>query len=410
MKSLFVPWTLAQYLNGAHPLIVSVLDSLAGQVSIAGPQVNPMFDRSEFAAYYRRLEDEMQALTGVERDIVQRFVATRYHLSDAVAPPNSVGFHHTILPSLRYSSIVHFETPILFFWPEVSHGKFARGTSLVDHPFYPLIRASLAHLNIKKIVSHSATGLQYLRGLFPDPVIQDKTAYIPLMPFVQRSVERARQLPGGQPIPPTKGRRRILFTNSFHGESSSFWLRGGVTTLLAFHRVGAMIPLELVIVGLTPDDLPEEVMAIVRSPYVRQITRASESELQAYYDSADVMLLPSMGLHSMSITRAICSGCYVLCSDAPGAEEYVNDPAAGLILNGLARNRVYFDDAKASLLLDDYASVKQINVDNVDAVAEALHARLTAVPCRNQALSSSQYSDPHLMLRIAELFREVCAA
>ena len=410
MKSLFIPWTLAQYLNGAHPLIVSVLDGLAGQVMIAGPQANATADLLEFAADYGRLADELRVLTGVDRDTVQRFIATRYHLSDALAPPNSIAFHHTILPSLRHSSIVHFETPILFFWPEVSHGKFSRGSSLADHPFYPMVSASLAHSNIKKIVSHSATGLRYLRGLFPDPVIQDKTAHIPLMPFVQRSVERARQLPCGRPVPPRMGWRRLLFTNSFHGEPSSFWLRGGVTTLLAFQRVGEEIPLELVIVGSIPDDLPEEVANILRSPYVRHVPRAAESELQAYYDSADVMLLPSVGLHSMSITRAICSGCYVLCSDVPGAEEYVADQAVGMILNGTAGKRVYFDDAKVDLLLDDYASVKQINFDNVNPVAEALYGRLMAVPCRNHVPSVSQYDDPRTLMRTAELFRAACAA
>jgi glycosyltransferase involved in cell wall biosynthesis len=383
---------------------------LAGQVRIAGPQVNGAVSLSEFVAHYGHLADELQVLTGVERDIVQRFVATRYHLSDALAPPNSVGFHHTILPSLQHNSIVHFETPILFFWPEVSHGKFARGSSLVDHPFYPMISASLAHSKIKKIVSHSATGLRYLRGLFPDPVIQDKTAHIPLMPFVQRSVEQARRLPGGQLVPPTKGRRRLLFTNSFHGESSSFWLRGGVTTLLAFQRVSAVIPLELVIIGSIPDDLPEEAAAIVWSPHVRHVSKASESELQAYYDSADVMLLPSVGLHSMSIARAICSGCYVLCSDVPGTEEYVRDQAVGMILNGTAGKRVYFDDTKVDLLLDNYASVKQINFDNVNTVAEALCGRLMAVPRRNQVSSASQYDDPRTLMRTAELFRAACAA
>ncbi len=410
MKSIYIPWTLAQYLNGAHPLLVSVLDGLAGQVRIVGPQVNATVDLSEFPANYGRLSDELRVLTGVDRDTVQRFIATRYHLSDALAPPNSIAFHHTILPSLRHSSIVHLETPILFFWPEVSHGKFSRGSSLVDHPFYPMISASLAHSNIKKIVSHSATGLRYLRGLFPDPAIQGKTAHIPLMPFVQRSVKRARQLPGGQPVPLTTVRRRLLFTNSFHGEPSSFWMRGGVTTLLAFQQVGEEIPLELVIVGSIPDDLPEEVADILRSSYVRHVPRTAESELQAYYDSADVMLLPSVGLHSMSITRAICSGCHVLCSDVPGVEEYVTDQAVGLILNGTAGKRVYFDDTKVDLLLDDYESVKQINFDNVNTVAEALHRRLMAVPGRNQIPSASQYDDPPMLMRAAELFRAACAA
>lgn len=410
MKSLFIPWTLTQYLNGAHPLVVSVLDGLAGQIRIAGAQANATMELSEFTAHYGRLADELEILTGVERDVVQRFVATRYHLSDALAPPNSVGFHHTILPSLQHSSIVHFETPILFFWPEVSHGKFAKGSSLVDHPFYPMIGASLAHSNVKKIVSHSTTGLRYLRGLFPDSAIQNKTAHIPLRPFVQRSVERIRRLPGRQLVQPSKGRRRILFTNSFHGEPSSFWVRGGVTALLAFHKVDTVIPLELVIVGSIPDDLPEEVMTIVRSPHVRHVSRASESELQAYYDTADVMLLPSVGLHSMSITRAISSGCYVLCTDVPGVEESVTDQAFGRILNDTVRKRVYFDDAKADLLLDDYALVQQINFDNVNVLAEALYDRLMTVPCRNPVPSVFHDDDSHALIRTAELFRAACAA
>ena len=100
----------------------------------------------------------------------------------------------------------------------------------------------------------------------------------------------------------------------------------------------------------------------------------------------------------------------MLCSDVPGAEEYVTDQAVGLILNGTAGSRVYFDDTKVDLLLDDYASVKQINFDNVNTVAEALYGRLMAVPCRNQVPSASQYDDPHTLMRTAELFRAACAA
>ena len=40
MKSLFTPWTLERYLNGAHPSIVSMLDGLMGQVHMTGSQTN----------------------------------------------------------------------------------------------------------------------------------------------------------------------------------------------------------------------------------------------------------------------------------------------------------------------------------------------------------------------------------
>lgn len=408
MKSLFVPWTLAKYLNGAHPLVVSLLDGLVGRLMIVGPQARATMDLSEFTEHDVYLVDELQALTNVDRHTIQRFIATRYHLSDALAPPSTIGFHHTILPSLRHSSIVHFETPILFFWPDAMHGKFLRGSSLVDHPFYPLVRAALSHPNIKKLVSHSSTGIRYLRSLFPDSVIQDKTAHIPLFPFVQRSVERARQLPGDKTVVSTVGRRRILFTNSFHGWPSSFWFRGGVTTLLAFQRICEVLPIELIVVGSIPDDLPEVAAAVLRSPYVRHVPRASETELQAYYDSADVMLVPSMGLHSMSIARAICSGCYVICCDAPGVEDLITDTNHGTILNGTVKARVYFEDAKAGLLLDDYALVKQINFENVEAVAQALLSQFTRTDHQRVAALVSSNADDMGVSRTVDLFRDAC--
>lgn len=410
MKSLFVPWTLAKYLNGAHPLAVSLLDGLVGRVMIVGPQARATADLSEMAEHHVYLVDELQALTSVDRGTIQRFIATRYHLSDALAPSNSIGFHHTILPSLRHGSIVHFETPILFFWPEAMHGQFVRGSSLVDHPFYPLIRAALSHPNIKKIVSHSSTGLRYLRSLFPDSVIQDKTAHVPLFPFVQRSVERARQLPGDWPVLPTIGRRRILFTNSFHGWPYSFWLRGGVTTLLAFQQICEVLPIELIIVGSIPDDLPEAVTAILRSPHVKHVPRASEGELQAYYDSADIMLVPSMGLHSMSIARSICSGCYVICCDTPGVDDLITDRTHGTILNGTVKARVYFNDAKAGLLLDDYALVKQINFENVEPVAQAVLAQLERPSHKRMTAPMWPNTDDVGLLGAVDLFREVCLA
>lgn len=407
MKPLFIPWSLNEYLNGAHPLLASYLDSLQARFSIVTPADPPVVSREALAHDCLRFAVELVELSGVSRDTALQFVAARHHLSDVAAPPESLVFHHTTIPSLKHDSILHFENPILFFWPALRHGKFTRGASLLDHPYHPLIRATLAHPCMKKIISHSPTGLQYLRALFPEQAIQSKTEYIPLLQFVASGVHRARRAARYQPVIGSERRRRMLFTNSFHGYADSFWLRGGVTALLAFDRVRREASVELQIVSRIPDDLPPEVVKVLRDPDVHVVDRVSETELQALHDRADILILPSVCLHSMSLAKAVCSGTFVVGSDAPGVEDILTDPALGRIVQGTARSRAYFDDARTAMRLDDFSDIKQINFDNINAVTTALLEALQVPPGHRTAYQPSR-DDLEAPSKLNDLFVDLC--
>lgn len=406
MRPIFIPWSLADYTNGVHPLLAVYLETLQNAFQVLLPSLSIPANVSDLTRDHVSRLEELYAWFSGDRDSLYKFVSTRHHLSDLAAPADSVVFHHTLIPSLRHASVVHFENPIMFFWPDVRHGRFSEGSSLLNHPFYEAIKGTLAHPKIKKIISHSATGLSCLSTLFPDEGIRTKAQQVPLLPFVQSYINDIRRSAGQWPDI-EQGRRRILFTNSFHGYAESFWLRGGVTTLLAYSLVKKHIPLSLTIVSKIPKDLPPDILDILADPEIHLQERVSEIEMQRLYDTADVLMLPSVCLHSMSLARAVCSGTYVISADAPGVDEVITNTSRGHIVNTV-RASVYFKDAKADIWLDNFSNIQQINFDNAVPVATALYQALRSPTKRRLSNYEPVGSDRDAVLQLYSIFAEIC--
>ncbi len=407
MRPIFIPWSLAEYTNGVHPLLAVYLQTLQHTCQVVTPSVNVPFTASSFTRDHISQLEELYARFSGDRNSLCEFISTRHHLSDLAAPMNSLVFHHTLIPTLRHTSMVHFENPIMFFWPSVKHGHFSEGSSLLDHPFYQAIKETLSHLKIKKIISHSALGLSSLYRLFPDEDIREKTEQVPLLPFVQLYVDDIRRSAGQCPGP-KEDERHILFTNSFHGYAESFWLRGGVTTLLAYSLVKKHIPLRLTIVSKIPQNLPTEITDLLSDPQIHLQERVSETELQRLYDAADVFMLPSICLHSMSLARAVCSGTYVISADAPGADEVITDSLKGYIVPGTATTGVYFKDQKVDMWLDNFSNIQQINYDNAVPVATALYQSLRSPTQRRRSHYQPTDSDREAVRRLHSMFVGLC--
>ena len=81
--------------------------------------------------------------------------------------------------------------------------------------------------------------------------------------------------------------------------------------------------------------------------------------------------LPAAGLHSYSVLRAMRCGAVLICSDAPGYEEYVRDEETALVVTG-RREQVYHHDPETGWWRDDYASMHQFNADIIEQLTTRL--------------------------------------
>src|SRR5262249_40572051 len=131
-------------------------------------------------------------------------------------------------------------------------------------------------------------------------------------------------------------------------QESSFVLRGGADVVRAFMELGAKYPDTRLIVL---SSLPVSHYGAGFADFVRRIPnlhlidrRVTDDELVELMMSADVFVLPSAGLHALSILRAMYCGLAVIASDAPGNDEYLADDVTGVTVTGRRGKTAWYDE------------------------------------------------------------------
>jgi hypothetical protein len=137
MKKIYIPWGLDGYINGNHPLINSYLLYIKDNFELSSKSnnidyksVNDFLKKACSRSFQKNIGS---SLTAIE------YLSSRNNFSHLCQPVDSVALHHSIMPSAILPSIIHFETPLTFFIPFLSHGKFNPGFSLKEHFMYPYI-------------------------------------------------------------------------------------------------------------------------------------------------------------------------------------------------------------------------------------------------------------------------------
>jgi glycosyltransferase involved in cell wall biosynthesis len=105
---------------------------------------------------------------------------------------------------------------------------------------------------------------------------------------------------------------------------------------------------------------------------------------------ADVFLLPSCGLHTVSLIEAMASGAAVIASDAPGVDEFVRDGETGIATKGRLGKLSWYDER--GFLRQTFEPLKK----NFDAAfaANLLAAMelLASDPSRRNAMSRKAFA------------------
>lgn len=370
--SIYVPWKLDGYINGNHPLINSYLLFISKKFNIVYPNNNIKLDACNASIKNKMIE--FNSFRCINQGDIYNFIeyaSSRNNLSDLYQPDESIALHHSIMPSTSFPSIMHYETPLTFFIPHLSHGNFLPGFSLKNHFLYRHIYESLCNPNIRMIFTHSYLGYLNFKNLFPDSSLHKKLHHIPADSFVLDFIYKYRR--NSFFHKKTTKNINLLFTSSYFSDEKTFWLRGGAITLKVFDYLNDQLNIKLNFVGKIPKNLPREFQSILSNPNLTTHEFLSDYDLQRLYDDSHILISPTVGLHAMSLLRAVNSGLFVISSNAPGVTDFIKPGISGQILECPSLNNIYFQDRSSSILLDDYRSIKEFNYASVPIFTEALY-------------------------------------
>jgi len=377
-----LPFNTAIYedLNGWHPLFAPLYAEKSHirfvEAAVRKPPaeaVERAREASKALLAYLGRETASNRFVGLE-DICE-FVLTRDTESQAIIPNDvDLVFHHTAPLTFGQAPwVLHIEVAATLFHPFLLHGRLS-GLKLREQAVYWLVRALLERDELKMICTHMEMTVREIARVFDSDIISSKVRYIPpglsFKEQEKKRIDRSMSFKheASHPV-------KILYTNSWHRQPVNFFNRGGQEVIDAFIRLHRQAPdTSLKLLTTFPEDfrhtgLFREALA---HPAIEVIERrVTDSELFDLYEEASIFLLPSAGLHSVSLLRAMGCGAVPVVSDAPGFSEFVEDGRNGVVVTGI-KDRVYSIDDESGFCLDDYKPMRTLDSDTADSLVKVL--------------------------------------
>jgi glycosyltransferase involved in cell wall biosynthesis len=345
-----VPWNAPGLLrfNGDHPLPGSLVADYPGTTFdfTLSPANAANIQRANQAA--DALRQALRAQTPTPSvELVEEFIVSRGLQTQAMMlAPCDLHFLHTAPLTLGIRPwILHIEELITLFAPFVWHGTSAE-VNIRDLPAYRMVKQLLEAPSCRAVLSHLKHSHEFLPVLFDSEILRRKSHHVPLgIEFSSAATKKIAERQGAR-----VGRQgtTFLFTNSWSQQEGSFILRGGPDVVGAWIELVAKHPAsQLIILSTLPvSHYGPEFPKFVRSvPNLHVIDhRVSDDELVDLMLAADVFLIPSVGLHALSVLRAMYCGMVVVASDAPGNDEFVNHDQTGVIVEGRRGKTAWYDE------------------------------------------------------------------
>ena len=198
------------------------------------------------------------------------------------------------------------------------------------------MKALLERPECRGILTHVRATAEGIAKLFQSPAIAQKTTHVPM------GIRTPEQFQRHEPSPTIN----LLFTNSWHQATHSFYLRGGLDVLEAFARLRSAYPeLRLTLRTKLPHDLAPRYHAIIRECGVAVLDEfLPQDELDSLIRSSHIYLLPAARIHIMSVLQSMSYGLVPIVSDGWGMTEYVDDRRTGLVVPG-RYGKISWDDS-----------------------------------------------------------------
>ena len=275
--------------------------------------------------------------------------------------------------------IVEIEDIATLFWPYIRNGKTA-GLPLRESDQYTLLKVLLESESCRGIVTHVRSTADGLIRFFDSQAIADKTTYS------QMGIPPLECLPR----PERSQRVRLLFTNSWHQEADSFYVRGGLDVLEAFAALcEEHLDVELVLRTALPVDLPQRYRDLIaRLPISVFDQKLETDQMNSLIASADVYVLPSARLHVVSVLQAMAYGKAVVVSDGWGLDEYVEHERNGLVVAGRYGTCAWIDDE--GMLREDYRPLRSADANVTRGLIDTLRRVIVDPELRDRLGKAAQ--------------------
>ncbi len=381
-----VPWNNSRYIpcNGFHPLYRALFEGEPGfqynvidEIAFAELLQKNGRAVSEINASIGRMEVPYMRLTDshpIARKFVDYLTPNELWLTREI--PGDIEFHHTSpLTAGTRPFVLHCESFLPIFMPFAYQGRgFTHPVSQV-RAFYERV---LGSRNCLGIFSHLPETLEQIRGFFRNPEIDAKLfpsrTGLPDHVFKEMSNNQARK--GGD-------RPTFLFTSSANQNVNAFELRGGMVALkfaeryLRSGRDGRFVfrvarPSDSYLANTGVDSgflRKEEGSRILwLGGYLR------EREQLRLFAGADVLLLPGVNLHSVTLMQAMAAGSVPVVTDTYGPDRFVDDGETGIVLRGV-RSAVWDNDPECGVPIDRHERFPAL----APILAEQLFERLVPI-------------------------------
>jgi glycosyltransferase involved in cell wall biosynthesis len=391
MKTVIIPWKMPYYqtINGNHPLFSGIIGNAPKDIEFLFPDEDTALSKADMDHIASQVVMEgynvgrrFSLAPDSQGQALQNYLAQYIETRDVTAQARIYAqkerahlvFHHTApLHLSQMSFILHFESLTTLFYPFLLHG-YNKNVNLRSELIFHMVKSRLESDACKAIFTHIQSSIETICKSFASDIIASKVHYVPL--GVEIPPELDAMIKEKLETTTDKAGLHIVFTNSAHGAGTSFLFRGGHDLLVAFSRHRESHPDSVLTIISTGRDAFEQVHPELMQGVEWIEQGIDDKELFLHLCQADVFALPAAGLHSYSVLRAMRCGAVLICSDAPGYEEYVSDQKTALVMTG-RRDQVYHHDVETGWWRDDYASMHQFNPDIIEQLTDGLNRLAT---------------------------------
>ncbi|MFQ5751374.1 MAG: glycosyltransferase, partial [bacterium] len=275
----------------------------------------------------------------------------------------------------QYPWVIEIEDTTSLFFPFWDNGHTSK-INPDQFPYLPIIKTLLELKSCRAIITHVKSTADSIPKLFKSETINQKLFYAPLGmktdKIIHRKIKKTETM-------------TMLFTNSWHQNPRSFYIRGGLDVIEAFGILKEKYPfLHLVMRTALPfkrhlgPDFKNKPQFFIKPKYTRILEKSKVEVLQNFFSKeawekllseADIYLMPSDRIHVVSMLEALSYGMILVASDGWGIEEYITDGYNGMIVKG-RYGKVTWMDEKEGVLREDYDVMLESDPEVVNNLVE----------------------------------------
>jgi glycosyltransferase involved in cell wall biosynthesis len=240
---------------------------------------------------------------------------------------NSKYFIHADLPIIdpdaNIEYIFNFEDQCTLYHSINNGNTF--NIDFKNHPETINIKNALEDSRCKKIICHIKKMAEALPNLTNSDIIAKKTVYKKI------GINTKNNL-----LSVDRSNFTILFTNSYHDDPNNFFLRGGHFLLEAVKLLNQKYDnIKLIIRSQIPAQIPGDLLSNYNIKVYNM--KMEDEDIDFLYRQSDVVVLPSIRVHSHSLCEALSYGLPVITTNGWGIEEFIQHRYNGYIINGFEK-------------------------------------------------------------------------